>query len=131
MGSWTTLDRVLELVSGQGARALRNVPNTLSILDTHFPRFPVLPGVLILGSVAELAAVFLREETGRGWRLAGAKGVRFCHFVQPGDQMELGVELTGLSPGLATLKGSVSVDGKLMMSVREIELVPVKTEPAP
>ena len=40
------LDTSLEL--GKRATALRNVPNTLVIFETHFPRFPVMPGVLIL-----------------------------------------------------------------------------------
>ena len=44
---WTTLDRILEIDPEKGAKALRNVPNTLSIFDSHFPRFNVLPGVLI------------------------------------------------------------------------------------
>ncbi len=42
-------------------RRIRNVPNTLAIFDSHFPRFPVLPGVLILGSLGELAGVLLEE----------------------------------------------------------------------
>ena len=37
------LDKILELEPGLRARAVRNVPNTLSILESHFPRRPVLP----------------------------------------------------------------------------------------
>ena len=76
MGRWTTVDRVISLDPGKGARGIRNVPNTLSILDSHFPRFPVLPGVMILGSMAELAATLLKEHTGRSWRLSGAEQFR-------------------------------------------------------
>ncbi len=124
MGRWTALDRILSLEPGKGGRALRNVPNTLAILDSHFPRFPVLPGVLILGSLGELAAAVLREQTGRPWRLASAGQVRFRHFVRPGDQMELAVELQELSEDAARCSGTVRVDGKPVTTARELRLVP-------
>ena len=44
---WTTLDRIVSVEPGKSAEAIRNVPNTLAIFDSHFPRFPVLPGVLM------------------------------------------------------------------------------------
>ena len=117
-----TLDRILEIDPARGGRAYRNVPNTLSIFDTHFPRFPVLPGVLILGSLGLLASLVLKERTGQVWRLAGAEQVRFRHFVQPGDQMELSVELKQFESQVATLSGSVRVDGQSMVTARQLVL---------
>jgi 3-hydroxyacyl-[acyl-carrier-protein] dehydratase len=127
MSRWTTVDRVLELEPGKSARGVRNVPNTLAILDSHFPRFPVLPGVFILGSLAELAARLLQEQTGRPWRLARAEQVRYRHFVQPGDQMELAVEIKEFTDEGATLSGTAKVDGKLMTQARKIRMVPRET----
>ena len=124
MRHWTTIDRVVSLEVGKGARGIRNVTNTLAILDSHFPRFPVMPGVLILGSLGELAARLLREQTGRPWRLAGASTVRFRHFVQPGDQMELSVELKDLTDESATLSGTVRVAGRAVTTARQLRLVP-------
>jgi 3-hydroxyacyl-[acyl-carrier-protein] dehydratase len=124
MGRWSTVDRVISLEPGKGATGLRNVTNTLSILDSHFPRFPVLPGVLILGSLGELAALLLREQTGQAWRLAGAEQVRYRHFVQPGDQMQLTVDVKDVSEEAVTLTGSVSVDGKVMATARKLRMVP-------
>ena len=117
------LDRIISL-HPPAARALRNVPNTLTIFDSHFPRFPVLPGVLILGSLGELAALLLREQTGDCWRLAGLEGARFRHFVRPGDQMELTVDLEELSADAARLRGTVRVEAKLTTTVRAMRLVP-------
>jgi 3-hydroxyacyl-[acyl-carrier-protein] dehydratase len=103
---------------------VRYVTNTLDILDSHFPRFPVLPGVLILGSMAELAGILLREQTHRPWRLAGAEQVRYRQFVQPGDQMDIRVELKELTDGSAVFSGTVKVDGKVKSTARVIRLVP-------
>ena len=124
MSRWTTLDRVVSVEPGVSATAIRNVPNTLAIFDSHFPRFPVMPGVLILGSLGALAGVLLEEETGKPWRLAGADRVGFRHFVQPGDQMELTVKLKERSDSEATLSGEVNVDGKLVTRARKLRAVP-------
>ena len=124
MSRWTTLDRITSVEPGASASAIRNVPNTLAIFDSHFPRFHVLPGVLILGSLGELAAHLLSEETGTGWRLAGAGQVGFRHFVQPGDQMELTVQLKERTDDAATLSGDVKVDGKVVTRARVLRMVP-------
>lgn len=117
---WTTVDRIVELEHGKRAYGIRNITNTLAILDTHFPRFPVLPGILILGSLGELAARLLEDQTGRGWRLGGAEQVRFRHFVQPGDQLELVVEMKEFSDGAASLSGTARVEGKVMTTARQM-----------
>jgi 3-hydroxyacyl-[acyl-carrier-protein] dehydratase len=124
MSRWSTLDRILSVEPGESATALRNVPNTLAIFDSHFPRFPVLPGVLILGSLGALAAELLRAETGQPWRLAGADRVAFRHFVQPGDQLLLTVKLTARDDSQALLSGEVSVDGRVVTRARKLRAVP-------
>jgi 3-hydroxyacyl-[acyl-carrier-protein] dehydratase len=121
---WTTLDRVTSIEPGQSGTALRNVPNTLAIFDTHFPRFNVLPGVLILGSLGELARLVIEGDTGRRWRLAGAGQVGFRHFVQPGDQLELTVTVKNASEDLVELTGEVKVDGKVVTRARRLTLAP-------
>ena len=122
-GAWTTLDRIVH-VGEDDAEATRNVPNTLAIFDSHFPRFHVLPGVLILGSLGTLCAELLEQRTGKPWRLAGADRVGFRHFVQPGDVMVLTVKLKDLGDGEATLTGEVSVDGKVVTRARKLRAVP-------
>jgi 3-hydroxyacyl-[acyl-carrier-protein] dehydratase len=124
MSRWSTLDRIVSVEPGEAATALRNVPNTLAIFDSHFPRFPVLPGVLILGSLGALAAELLEAETGRPWRLAGAERVAFRHFVQPGDQLQLTVKLSERSDSEAVLSGEVSVDGRVVTRARKLRAVP-------
>ena len=124
-GTWTTLDRIVSVGDGE-AEAIRNVPNTLAILDSHFPRFPVMPGVLILGSLGTLCAELLEQSTGRRWRLAGADRVGFRHFVQPGDQMVLTVKLKEAGESEATLSGEVTVDGKVVTRARRLRAVPVE-----
>jgi 3-hydroxyacyl-[acyl-carrier-protein] dehydratase len=121
-GRLVTLDRIVSLEPGQQAVAVRNVPNTLAIFDSHFPRFPVLPGVLILGSLGELAATLLQESVGGVWRLAGADAVRYRHFVQPGDELELTLELKETSEDTAVCTATARVDGRPVTTVRRLHL---------
>jgi 3-hydroxyacyl-[acyl-carrier-protein] dehydratase len=123
MSRWSTLDRIVSVEPGESATALRNVPNTLAIFDSHFPRFPVLPGVLMLGSLGALAAELLQSDTDRRWRLAGADRVAFRHFVQPGDQLELTVKLSKRGDSEAVLSGEASVDGRVVVRARKLRMV--------
>ena len=122
---WTTLDGVTSVEPGQSAEGFRNIPNTLAIFDTHFPRFPVLPGILILGSMGELAAHLLEEETGKKWRLAGADKVGFRHWAQPGDQMVVRVTLKDRDDSAATLTAEALVDDKVITRARKLRMAAV------
>jgi 3-hydroxyacyl-[acyl-carrier-protein] dehydratase len=124
-GRWTTLDRIVRIGDGE-AVAVRNVANTMAIFDSHFPRFNVLPGVLILGSMGTLCAELLHEQTGQRWRLAGADRVGFRRFVQPGDELELTVKLKDLGEQEATLTGEASVDGTVVTRARKLRAIPIR-----
>jgi 3-hydroxyacyl-[acyl-carrier-protein] dehydratase len=124
MAALTEFDRLVSLEPGSSASAIRNVPNTLAIFDSHFPRFPVLPGVLILGTMGSLAARLLEEETGRSWRLAGANQVGFRHFVQPGDQLEITVDLKERGDQEAVLSAEARVEGRVVTRARRLRMIP-------
>lgn len=88
------LDTVVSLYPGVAGVATRNVPSTSAIFATHFPRFPVLPGVLILDDLARLAALVLAAGgPPERWRLVGVTRARFRRYVRPGDVVELNVEV--------------------------------------
>jgi 3-hydroxyacyl-[acyl-carrier-protein] dehydratase len=122
-GQLIGLDRILAVEPGRRAEAVCNVPSTLAIFDSHFPRFPVLPGVIVLGSLAKLAALLLRESTLQEWRLAEAQKVRFRQFVRPGDVMELIVELTECDGEQAVCTARAAVDGKRVTTIGRLLLV--------
>lgn len=119
------LDRITDITPGRHGQAVRNIPGTLVIFDSHFPRFPVLPGVLVIGTLGELAARVLRDGDGRTWRLAGAEQVRFRHFIRPGDQMALEVDVSEIDGDGAVGRASVKVDGRAVTTVRRLLMTAV------
>jgi len=117
------IDVVVDLTAVRGV-GLRNVPSTLDVFDSHFPRFPVLPGVLVLASLVELARqVCAAEDPGGHWTLRRARRLQYRRFVRPGDQLELIVDLRERpAPGSAVFTGEVRVDGALVTRARELLL---------
>lgn len=115
----TPLDRVESLVAGERATAVRHVPHTLPVFESHFPRFPVLPGVMIIEDLVAVANLVLDDGP---WRLAGADRVRYRHFVRPGDVLRLDVDVTSRSAGTATCSATARVDGRTVTTVRTLSL---------
>ncbi|MER5485901.1 3-hydroxyacyl-ACP dehydratase FabZ family protein [Streptomyces sp. NPDC002812] len=115
-------DRLVELVPGERAVAVRNIPATLPVFDHHFPRHPILPGVLLLESMADLAKAAAGGDPA-GWRLASVRGVRWKHFVAPGDQVEITVEVTGRTQQTTDVRTTARVEGRVVAAARLLTLV--------
>ncbi|GMU53506.1 MAG: hypothetical protein AMXMBFR33_26520 [Candidatus Xenobia bacterium] len=82
------LDRVLEL-DEKRATGYKNVTINEPYFRGHFPHFPVMPGVLQIESLLQLAWIFL----GRGFRVVRIERLKFRRQVVPGDRLDLQVEL--------------------------------------
>jgi len=126
----TSLDELHEVRTGHRAVAVRHVPNTLDVFVSHFPRFPVLPGVLILDDLVAVARLAVSGPDQPGtppgstppWLLASIHRVRFRHFVQPGDSLEVTAEVLDHDPGSTVVRGVVRVDGRPVTTVGSLVL---------
>lgn len=98
------------------------MPATLEVFATHFPRFPVLPGVLILGDLVRVAALFAERETGGAWVAAAVEQVRWRRYVRPGDRMEVSVKAVLSTPAEYVVSGRVTVDGQAVTTIGAIRL---------
>jgi 3-hydroxyacyl-[acyl-carrier-protein] dehydratase len=91
------VDRVLECEPGKRILALKNVTINEPFFNGHFPRLPVMPGVLVVEALAQAAAVlaFRTAETKSDeksiYYLVGIDDARFKRPVVPGDQLLLEV----------------------------------------
>ena len=110
------VDAITELEPGKKIVGLKSVTVNEPFFSGHFPGTPVMPGVLIIESLAQVAAVLvLREIPDREKKLVYFSGIdkaRFRQPVVPGDQLELVVEVLRLKPRLGKLRGEAFVRGK-------------------
>ncbi len=113
------VDRVLEIVSGERIVALKNVTINEPYFVGHFPRLPVMPGVMIIEALAQAAALLtyqtlnLSEGDGTLFYFAGIDDARFKRPVTPGDQLRLEVEMIRVMRGIGKFKARALVDGAL------------------
>ena len=113
------VDRVLEIESGKRILALKNVSINEPYFMGHFPRRPVMPGVMMLEAMAQAAALLSFESMGveldddSVYYFAGIDGARFKRPVEPGDQLMLDVTLDRVKVGIYKFSGKASVAWEL------------------
>lgn len=120
------LDRVIEIDGYQRAVAIKNVSINEPFFGGHFPEQPIMPGVLQLEALAQLAGVLLLrklENTGKLAVLWSIDKVKLRGAVIPGDQLRLEVETrrmkgqTGQVRGVGTVAGRVVCEAMLMFTL--------------
>ncbi len=112
------VDRVLELEKGKSIIAIKNVTYNEPFFQGHFPVKKVMPGVLIIESVAQAGGILLYHSIPDPENvlvfLSAIHNAKFRKPVIPGDQLRLEAELTKLRKKVSYLKGKVYVDGEIV-----------------
>ncbi len=112
------VDRVIEMDPKQRIVAVKNVTMNEPFFTGHFPGVPVMPGVLIVESMAQAGAVLLLHDMpDRDQRLVyftGIDNARFRRAVTPGDQIRLSLEVVKLRSRTCKMHGRAEVDGQLV-----------------
>ena len=115
------VDRILEISEdGKHGKGLKNVSINEPFFQGHYPGMPIMPGVLILESMAQVGAAILMmspELAGRVPLLGAMDNVKFKRMVQPGDQLILDMEILWLRGAIGRTKGVATVDGEVAASM--------------
>jgi 3-hydroxyacyl-[acyl-carrier-protein] dehydratase len=127
------VDRVLELERGVRIRALKNVTINEPFFTGHFPKRPVMPGVLMIEALAQAAALLSFESAGVTLDdnmlvyFVGIDEARFKRIVEPGDQLLLDVALDRTRAGIYKYKAralvgdELAVEASLMCTMRAVD----------
>ena len=113
------VDRVLSVEPGKDIVALKNVTINEPFFPGHYPHHPVMPGVLIIEAMAQVAALLSFKSMGSKpddksvYYFAGIDGARFKRPVTPGDQLIIKVALLRSMRGVFKFKARAEVDGQL------------------
>ena len=127
------MDRVVDLVLNRSAIGVKNVSINEPFFAGHFPNHPVMPGVLIIESMAQTAAVLVVETlgpdaAGKVVYFMSIEGAKFRRPVVPGDQLRIHVVKERNRGNVWKFQAVARVDG---VSVAEATYAAMIMERAP
>lgn len=112
------IDRVVDLIPDDCATGIKNVSINEHYFQGHFPSQPVMPGVLIIESMAQTAAVLVvetlgTEAEGKLVYLMLVDGARFRKPIVPGDQVHVHVKKTRNRGNVWKFRAEAKVEGEI------------------
>jgi 3-hydroxyacyl-[acyl-carrier-protein] dehydratase len=109
------VDKVIELEPDVKAVGIKNVTINEPFFQGHFPNNPVMPGVLIVEALAQVAGIlaFRSGVQGKTVYFMSIEKVKFRKIVQPGDQLKLVVNVTHKRGNVWKFSGNAFVGDKL------------------
>ncbi len=115
------VDRVIDLEPGKKGTGIKNVTINEGFFQGHFPEEPIMPGVLIIEAMAQVAAIVVGSEfrgkeakpEERMGYLAAVKEIKFKRPVRPGDRLEISVEIIQKLANLFKVRGEARVDREI------------------
>ena len=120
------VDKVVAYTPGVSAVGVKSITLNEPQFTGHFPGRPILPGVLQVEALAQLAGVICLQmdgaDPGSVFFFAGVDGVKWKRPVVPGDSLVMEVEIVKWNKrfGIAKAKGRAYVDGAMVVDVKEM-----------
>jgi 3-hydroxyacyl-[acyl-carrier-protein] dehydratase len=117
------LDRIVELKPGVSITAAKVLSPDEEYLKDHFPRFAVMPGVLMLECMYQASAWLIRQTEGFAHSavvLKEARNVKYSDFVTPGKELLVTAEILKQDDSTTTLKTQGTIEGNVAVAARLI-----------
>jgi 3-hydroxyacyl-[acyl-carrier-protein] dehydratase len=110
------VDRVTAVVPGQSAKGYKNLTANEQFFEGHFPFKPMMPGVLMVEALAQLACISILVKPEYSSKLGvftGIDGFKFRRVVIPGDRLDMEVELLKMRGPLGKLRAVAKVGDEI------------------
>ena len=113
------IDQINEVIPGQYVSATKKVNGDEYYFKGHFPGNPVMPGVVLIETMAQAGAVSLllmEEYKGKLVLFAGIEKARFKRIVKPGDIIEIKLNITSMRRNVGKAEAMATVEGEMACS---------------
>ena len=113
------VDRVIFLEPGKRIEGVKNLSYNEAFFQGHFPEKPIMPGVLMVEALAQLAGILLKKDSenrNKLFFLAGTDNTRFRKFALPGDQLVLEAEHVKSKKSIHVFECLIKVGGTKIMN---------------
>lgn len=111
------VDKIIEIEPDKRAVGIKNVTMNEQFFTGHFPGRPVMPGVLIIEAMAQVAGVLMlnkKENVGKYAYFMSLENAKFRKTVLPGDQLRLEVEIVRLRSKTGQVHTKALVNGEVV-----------------
>jgi 3-hydroxyacyl-[acyl-carrier-protein] dehydratase len=115
-------DRIMEFAEGDKAIAVKDVSPAEVFFADHFPKMPVVPGMVQLEGMLQLSRwlIVASNRFRINASLQTLRGVDFRQFVRPGDRLMFEANIVNLGANDATVKARATVNNRKVAGVREM-----------
>jgi beta-hydroxyacyl-ACP dehydratase FabZ len=130
------VDRILEMEMGKRVVGIKNVTINEPFFQGHFPGQPIMPGVLILEAMAQVAGVMALKSVppdqvkNKVIYFMTIDKVKFRKPVVPGDQIRFEIEVLRMRSTVVNFKGQALVDGVVTTEAEMMAMIIDREKPA-
>ncbi len=110
------IDKIVEFEASVSATGIKNVTMNEPFFQGHFPDNPIMPGVLIIESMAQVGGILAFKSAdvkNKGVYFMGIDKAKFRRPVVPGDTLEIKLEVTKTRGKIWKFHGKAIVEGKV------------------
>jgi 3-hydroxyacyl-[acyl-carrier-protein] dehydratase len=121
------VDRIIEIEPGKKAIGIKNVTINEEFFQGHFPREPIMPGVLIIEALAQVAGILAFRSgatVGKSVYFMSIEKAKFRKPVVPGDQLRLEIQILQRRGNVWRFSGHAIVEEKMAAEAEFTAMVP-------
>ena len=111
------VDRIIEIEYGVRAVGIKNVTINEPFFQGHFPGHPIMPGVLIIESMAQVGGMLLMrtiaDPKSKVVYFMSLDNIKFRRPVKPGDQLRIELDVVHMRGSTCRMRGVAKVDGEV------------------
>jgi len=116
------IDKIRLWEPGQKAEAIKNIALSEDFFDDHFPRHPIMPGVLIIEGMAQLSGLLLEVSVQEKYKenvkclLTILERTKFREIARPGDTLIYRAEIVSINKNGGKVNAMASCDGRTIVT---------------